>query len=84
MARDRVANMLLAYSGRGGGGCARAAEELARGAAKEALGPLLDAACGRLGAVVRRAFDIAAEQGQLLKGAREGGRGVAGWGSSRC
>ena len=51
---------------------AKAAEELARSAAREALGPLLDAACTRLGAVVKRAFDIAAEQAQLQRGA--GGR----------
>lgn len=47
---------------------AKAAEELARGAAREALEPLLDAACARLGAVVKRAFDIAAEQAQLQRG----------------
>lgn len=47
----------------------RAAEELARGAAREALGPLLDAACARLGAVVKRAYDIAADQAQHQRGA---------------
>lgn len=66
--RDRVANILLAFKSRNGGGVAKAAEELARGAAREALGPLLDAACARLGAVVKRAFDIAAEQSQLQRG----------------
>lgn len=54
---------------RNGGGVTKAAEELARGAAREALGPLLDAACARLGAVVKRAYDIAAEQTQLQRGA---------------
>ena len=55
----------------------KAAEELARGAAREALEPLLDAACARLGAVVKRAFDIAAEQAPLQRGAGEGGGGAA-------
>lgn len=54
---------------RNGGGVGRAAEELARGAAREALGPLLDAACARLGAVVKRAYDIAADQAQHQRGA---------------
>ena len=49
----------------------KAAEELARGAAREALGPLLDAACARLGAVVKRAYDIAADQAQHQRGAGE-------------
>ena len=60
----------------------KAAEELARGAAREALGPLLDAACARLGAVVKRAFDIAAEQAQLERGAGGWGRPAAG--RARC
>lgn len=64
--RDRVANMLLAYKSRGSsvGAAAKAAEELARGAAKDALGPLLDATCARLCRIIVRAFDIAAEQAQ--------------------
>lgn len=66
--RDKVANMLLAYKGRNGGGISKVAEELARSAARETLGPLLDMACTRLGAVVRRAYDIAAEQAQLQRG----------------
>lgn len=49
----------------------KAAEELARGAAREALGPLLDAVCARLGAVVKRAYDIAADQAQHQRGAGE-------------
>ena len=68
--RDKVANLLLAYKGRSGGGTGRVAEELARAAAREALSPLLDTACARLGAVVRRAYDIAADQAQLQRGAR--------------
>eukprot|EP00887_Chlorella_sp_A99_P005155 scaffold40.g5155.t1 len=60
--RDKIANILLAYKSRSGsGGAAKAAEELARCAARDALGPLLDASCARLGAVVKRAYDIAAE-----------------------
>ncbi|KAL4853400.1 Dynamin-related protein 5A [Chlorella vulgaris] len=66
--RDRVANILLAYKSRNGGGVGKAAEELARGAAREALEPLLAAACARLGAVVKRAYDIAAEQAQQQRG----------------
>ncbi|KAI3431622.1 hypothetical protein D9Q98_004671 [Chlorella vulgaris] len=66
--RDRVANILLAYKSRNGGGVGKAAEELARGAAREAMEPLLAAACARLGAVVKRAYDIAAEQAQQQRG----------------
>ncbi|PSC67591.1 dynamin-related GTPase [Micractinium conductrix] len=66
--RDRVANLLLAYKSRNGGGTSKAAEELARSAAREALGPLLDTACARLGAVVKRAYEIAVDQAQLQKG----------------
>lgn len=62
---------------RNGGGVAKAAEELARGAAREALGPLLDAACARLGAVVKRAFDIAAEQSQLQRGSGKLGSAIS-------
>jgi hypothetical protein len=68
--RDRVANVLLALTARGSssGTVGRAAEELARGASREALGPLLDAACSRLGAVLLRAHDVAADLVQLRKG----------------
>ncbi len=41
--------------------------------AREALGPLLDAACARLGFVLRRAFEIAAERTITAGGGR--GRG---------
>jgi hypothetical protein len=57
---------------RNGGGVGKAAEELARGAAREALEPLLAAACARLGAVVKRAYDIAAEQAQQQRGPGSG------------
>lgn len=60
--------MLLAYKGRNGGGVSKVAEELARSAAREALGPLLDTAVMRLGAVVRKAYDIAADQAQTQRG----------------
>lgn len=61
---------------------AKAAEELARGAAREALEPLLDAACGRLRAVVQRAFDIAVEQAHQQRGAGASWREpwACGWG----
>lgn len=68
VSRERVANILLAYKGRNGGGVGMAAEELARGAAREVLEPLLNSACTRLGAVVKRAYDIATEQAQLQRG----------------
>lgn len=63
-----------------GGGTSKAAEELARSAAREALGPLLDTACARLGAVVKRAYEIAVDQAQLQKGTGAGcqARGCAG------
>lgn len=63
MARDRIANVLLARKGRDNlGGAARAAEDIARQAAREMLAPLLDAACGRLAFVLRRSVDAAAER----------------------
>lgn len=63
VARDRVANVLLAYKGKNNlGGAARAAEDIARQTAKELLGPLLDTACTRLGFVLRRSLDIAADK----------------------
>ena len=45
-----------------------AAQGIARSAARELLGPLLDTACARLGFVLRRAFDIASERQHLLRG----------------
>jgi hypothetical protein len=63
VARDRIANVLLARKGRDTvGGAARAAEDIARQAARELLAPLLDAACARLAFVLRRAVDAAAER----------------------
>lgn len=63
VARDRVANVLLAYKGKNHlGGAARAAEDIARQTARELLGPLLDAACSRLAFILRRALDIAADK----------------------
>lgn len=63
VARDRVANVLLAYKGKNHlGGAARAAEDIARQTARELLGPLLDAACSRLAYVLRKALDIAADK----------------------
>ena len=61
--RDQIANMLLAQRSRGdgAGAAARAAEEVARGAARQTLGPLFDAVCVRLGCVIRKAYEIAAE-----------------------
>lgn len=63
---DKVANILLAQSGRG---TASAAEGIARAAAKELLAPLLEIACARLAAVLRKVFDMAAEQAQLVASA---------------
>ncbi|KAF6257921.1 P-loop containing nucleoside triphosphate hydrolase protein [Scenedesmus sp. NREL 46B-D3] len=63
VARDKVANVLLAYKGKNHlGGAARAAEDIARQTARELLGPLLDAAVSRLGYVLRKALDIAADK----------------------
>jgi hypothetical protein len=61
--RDQVTNILLAQRSRGdgAGAPARAAEELARSAARQALGPVLDAVCVRLGCIIRCAYEIAAE-----------------------
>jgi hypothetical protein len=71
VARDKIANVLLAYKGKHNhGGAARAAEDIARQMARELLGPLLDCACSRLALVVRRVFDIAAERSVAAAGAR--------------
>ena len=69
VARDKVANVLLASKGRGAsGGSAHTAQDLARSIAKELLGPLLETACSRLASLLRHAFDIAADSQQLLQG----------------
>ncbi|GBF90887.1 hypothetical protein Rsub_03742 [Raphidocelis subcapitata] len=72
VARDRIANVLLARKGRDNlGGAARAAEDIARQAARELLGPLLDAACARLAFVMRRTVDAAAERTARAGAGRE-------------
>ena len=69
VARDKVANVLLASKGRGAsGGSAHTAQDLARSIARELLGPLLETACSRLASLLRHAFDIAADSQQLLQG----------------
>ena len=69
VAKDKVANMLLAVKGRSGGSsCKKVAQDLSRDAAREQLKPLLETACARLAAVLGRSFDIAVEQEQLTKG----------------
>lgn len=56
----QVANILLAYAGRGGGGgLSEAAAEIARAAARAWLAPLLDTACERLSFVLKSLFDLA-------------------------
>ncbi|KAI8477346.1 MAG: P-loop containing nucleoside triphosphate hydrolase protein [Monoraphidium minutum] len=72
VARDRIANVLLARKGRDNlGGAARAAEDIARQAAREMLAPLLDAACARLAFVLRRSVDAAADRAGRSGAGRE-------------
>ncbi len=64
--------MLLAEGLRGRAGpaaAAAAAAELARAAARALLAPLLGAACARLAACLRRAFEVAAEGPSAARGA---------------
>lgn len=68
VARDKVANVLLASKGRATGGAAHTAQGLARSIARELLGPLLETACSRLASLLRHAFDIAAESQAILQG----------------
>lgn len=68
VAKDKVANVLLATKGRASGGAAHTAQGLARSIARELLGPLLETACSRLASLLRHAFDIAAESQQILQG----------------
>lgn len=64
VAKDRIANMLLANRSRGhASNAVAAAEDIARATARKMLAPLLDTACARLAAVMRHVFDIAAEGG---------------------
>ncbi|RDX78985.1 Dynamin-related protein 5A, partial [Mucuna pruriens] len=63
VSREKVANILLAHAGRGGGrGITEAAAEIARAAAKSWLAPLLDTACDRLAFVLGSLFDLALER----------------------
>ncbi|XWS10009.1 hypothetical protein CRYUN_Cryun39dG0038700 [Craigia yunnanensis] len=65
VSREKVANILLAHAGRGGGrGVTEAAAEIARTAARSWLAPLLDTACDRLAFVLSSLFDIAQERNQ--------------------
>ncbi|KAF3676151.1 Dynamin-related protein 5A [Capsicum annuum] len=63
VSREKVANILLAHTGRGGGrGITEAAAEIARAAARSWLAPLLDTACDRLAFVLENLFDISIEK----------------------
>ncbi|XP_024627512.1 dynamin-related protein 5A isoform X2 [Medicago truncatula] len=63
VSREKVANILLAHAGRGGGrGLTEAAAEIARAAARSWLAPLLDTACDRLAFVLGSLFDLALER----------------------
>lgn len=77
VARDRVANVLLAYKGKGTNSAGtKAAEDIARATARELLGPLLDAVCARLGFILRHVFDMAADAAMATGGWEPG------WGAS--
>ena len=71
VSREKVANVLLAKGS--GLNIAHAAQGIARSVARELLSPLLDAACARLGFVLRRAYDVACERQQLLEGVQDRG-----------
>ncbi|XP_077227781.1 dynamin related protein 5A [Tasmannia lanceolata] len=63
VSREKVANILLAHAGRGGGGgLTEAAAEIARAAARSWLSPLLDTACDRLAFVLINLFDLSVER----------------------
>ncbi|XP_059283457.1 dynamin-related protein 5A [Lycium ferocissimum] len=63
VSREKVANILLAHTGRGGGrGITEAAAEIARAAARSWLAPLLDTACDRLAFVLGNLFEISIEK----------------------
>ncbi|XP_076923662.1 dynamin-related protein 5A-like [Bidens hawaiensis] len=67
VSREKMSNITLAHTGRGGGrGIAEAAAEIARAAAKSWLAPLLDTACERLAYVLTNLFDLAMEKNQHL------------------
>ncbi|KAG2396725.1 hypothetical protein LR48_Vigan08g016300 [Vigna angularis] len=66
VSREKVANILLAHAGRGGGRArTEAAAEIARAAAKSWLAPLLDTACDRLAFVLGSLFDLALERNRI-------------------
>ena len=63
LATDRVANLLLAYKGRSSAFApGRAAEDIARQTARDALGPLLDTACARLAFVLRKVVEASSDR----------------------
>ncbi|KAL5715463.1 Dynamin-related protein 5A [Ranunculus cassubicifolius] len=63
VSREKVANILLAHAGRGGGGgITEAAAEIARAAARSWLAPLLDTACDRLAFVLGNLFELSVER----------------------
>ena len=69
VAKSQVMNVLLAMRTRGQpDGTARAAQDIARASARGALLPLLDHACQRLMAVLRRVFDVALDDLHSLPG----------------
>lgn len=72
VARDKVANVLLAHRGVSSGSmCDQVAQQIACGMANSMLLPLLDAASKRLAGMLRRVFDI----GKLAMDSRSGGAG---------
>jgi hypothetical protein len=74
VARDKVANVLLAHRGVSAGAMGdQVAQQIACGMASSMLLPLLDAACERLARMLRRVFDIA----KLSLDAQSGGPGDA-------
>jgi hypothetical protein len=69
VAMDQVANMLLAHRSHGhSSGAFAAAEDIARSTARKRLAPLLDTACARLAAVIRKVFELAAEDQSAMDG----------------
>ncbi|XP_059636779.1 dynamin-related protein 5A-like [Cornus florida] len=59
----KMANMLLAHAGRGGGrGVSEAAAEIADAVARPWLAPLLDTLCDRLDFMSGNLFDLAVER----------------------
>ncbi|KAF5204691.1 Dynamin-related protein 5a [Thalictrum thalictroides] len=61
VSREKVANILLAHAGRGGG-ITEAAAEIARATARSWLALLLDISCDRLAYVLVNLFDLAIER----------------------